>query len=318
MKTIYFKFFLVTVFLLSFRVGVSQCTNFGTQWPTTTQSTTSPSLVSISTCMFGGDYTECNVVLGTTYTWSTCSSTGFDTQLSLYNTIHTVSYAYNDDACGLQSVITWTATFTGLVHVLLSEYNCISNGECQGLDWSASPPAAPITITACTGSFTDSGGPTASYSDNENEVYIICPSTPGMVVQLNFSQFELEDNLLGGCYDYLEVYNTFLKNKEKPIMTIYKNNNNLDKSNVIYENNSLIEYNKSLKKPEMEYIDYGLSILNSDIFNNYNEGINFDLSEVMHDLSIKNQLIGHIIDKRFYEIGSYDGIHDTELFLEKF
>ena len=118
--------------------------------------------------------------------------------------------------------------------------------------------------------------------------------------------------------DYLEVYNAFLKNKEKPIMTIYKNNNNLDESNVIYENNSLIEYNKSLKKPEMEYIDYGLSILNSDIFNNYNEGINFDLSEVMHDLSIKNQLIGHIIDKRFYEIGSYDGIHDTELFLEKF
>jgi MurNAc alpha-1-phosphate uridylyltransferase len=118
--------------------------------------------------------------------------------------------------------------------------------------------------------------------------------------------------------DYSEVYNAFLENKKKPIMTIYKNNNNLDISNVIYENNALIEYNKFLKKPNMKYIDYGLSILNTGIFNNYKKGINFDLSEVMYDLSIKNKLIGYPIDKRFYEIGSYDGIRDTESFLVNF
>ena len=118
--------------------------------------------------------------------------------------------------------------------------------------------------------------------------------------------------------DYSEVYNAFLKNKKTPTMTIYKNNNNLDKSNVIYENNILIEYNKNLKKPNMKYIDYGLSILNTDIFNSYKKNINFDLSEVMYDLSIKNKLIGFPINKRFYEIGSHDGIRDTELFLKNF
>ena len=209
MERIYLKLFIVCIYLFFAKESVSQCSNFLGQWPTTTQTTTSTSLVSISTCVFGGDFSACDVVSGTTYIWTTCSSNGFDTQLTLWNSLHTVSYAYNDDDCGVQSTITWMATYTGVVHVLISEFNCASNTTCQGLEWSASgSPAPPVSnITSCSGSFTDSGGPSANYSDNENEVYVICPSTPGMAIQLNFSQFELEDDGFGGCYDNLEVYN---------------------------------------------------------------------------------------------------------------
>jgi len=43
--------------------------------------------------------------------------------------------SYNDDDCGLQSTISWTATFTGTVTVLVSEYNCINNSDCMTLQW---------------------------------------------------------------------------------------------------------------------------------------------------------------------------------------
>ncbi|MFT4644472.1 MAG: hypothetical protein ACI8ZX_000875, partial [Planctomycetota bacterium] len=151
MERIYLKLFIVFIYLISTKESVSQCYNFGGQWPTATQTTTSTSLVSISTCLYGGDFSACDVVSGTTYTWTTCSSSGFDTQLTLWNSLHTVSYYYNDDDCGLQSTITWMATFTGVVHVLVSEFNCASNTTCQDLEWSASGSTAPPVgdITSC-------------------------------------------------------------------------------------------------------------------------------------------------------------------------
>ena len=37
---------------------------------------------------------------------------------------------YNDDACGLQSTLVWTATFTGQLRVLVDQYNCANNTTC--------------------------------------------------------------------------------------------------------------------------------------------------------------------------------------------
>ncbi|MCB0783586.1 MAG: hypothetical protein KDC02_05025, partial [Flavobacteriales bacterium] len=70
-----------------------------------------PGTTTIS-CVQGGQYALVNVVAGNTYTFSTCGAT-FDTQITLYNNTGGPSIGYNDDACGLQSTVTWTATFTG-------------------------------------------------------------------------------------------------------------------------------------------------------------------------------------------------------------
>ena len=59
----------------------------------------------------GGTYFTVDVVAGNTYTFSTCGIAAFDTQLTVYD-IFGGFIAYNDDACGLQSEIVWTATFT--------------------------------------------------------------------------------------------------------------------------------------------------------------------------------------------------------------
>ena len=67
----------------------------------------------------------------------------------------------------------------------------------------------------------------------------------------------------------------------------------------------------------MNYIDYGFSVVKKDIFNAYNVNDKFDLSVVFENLSLNGQLGGVEIKKRFYEIGSFQGISDIESYLKK-
>lgn len=74
-----------------------------------------------STNTWGGDYVLTNVTVGNTYTWSTCGASSFNTMLTLYRDGTSTLLAFNNDFCGLQSQITWTATFTGNVRLLLDQ-----------------------------------------------------------------------------------------------------------------------------------------------------------------------------------------------------
>ncbi|MBK8500627.1 MAG: hypothetical protein IPL52_17840 [Flavobacteriales bacterium] len=47
---------------------------------------------------------------------------------------------FNDDACGLQSTVTWTATFTGQLRVLVDQYICAKNAICAPLNITCTPP----------------------------------------------------------------------------------------------------------------------------------------------------------------------------------
>ncbi|MEA1874442.1 MAG: gliding motility-associated C-terminal domain-containing protein [Bacteroidota bacterium] len=115
----------------------SQCSNCDSNYPSGTSSTTTSSLTTVSTCMYGGDYAYFSVTSGETYTWTTCGDSDFDTQLTLFSGSSCgTSLAYNDDDCGYQSTITWTATFSGTVTVLVSQYSCNSNSTCMTLQWA--------------------------------------------------------------------------------------------------------------------------------------------------------------------------------------
>lgn len=65
----------------------------------------------------------------------------------------------------------------------------------------------------------------------------------------------------------------------------------------------------------MKFIDYGLGILSKSLFDKYEEKVAFDLADLYHLLSIKSQLAGFEVNERFYEIGSHQGIKETELYL---
>lgn len=101
-------------------------------------------------CIQGGQYVTVNVVAGNTYTFSTCTGTTFDTQITTYPTLGGASIGFSDDACGggffgLQSSVTWIATYTGQIDVLVDQYDCADNTTCGTLTIACSTPPPPLT-----------------------------------------------------------------------------------------------------------------------------------------------------------------------------
>lgn len=96
-------------------------------------------------CVQGGQYALVNVTMGNIYTFSTCTSTAFDTEISVYNNGGGANLAYNDDGCGLQSTVTWTSTLTGQIRVLVDQFPCNANTICIPLTISCAAPPPPVT-----------------------------------------------------------------------------------------------------------------------------------------------------------------------------
>jgi len=163
-KTIFVHFLIGLLIILISNKAQAQCNNYNSNYPTGTSSTTSTTLVTVSTCMYGGEYTYFNVTAGNTYTWTTCGDSDFDTQLTLTQGSNTTGadLAYNDDACGTQSTITWSATFTGTVTLLLSKHNCSNYSTCMTVQWKSNPPSCNDGIKNQGETGVDCGGPCAA------------------------------------------------------------------------------------------------------------------------------------------------------------
>ena len=112
------------------------------------------------------------------------------------------------------------------------------------------------------------------------------------------------------------VEKAYFRQKKPALMTVFKNNDHGDKSNVYFKNKCVL-YNKKNPQKNMNYIDYGLNVVKSTIFYNFPSNKMFDLSDVFEDLSKKNLLAGLEIYERFYEIGSINGLNDTIDFFKK-
>jgi N-acetyl-alpha-D-muramate 1-phosphate uridylyltransferase len=118
--------------------------------------------------------------------------------------------------------------------------------------------------------------------------------------------------------DFRPVEKAFFASKKLALMSILENNGRWDKSNVDFRNGELLEYNKISPRPDMSFIDYGLSVLSSGAFDKYPDGQAFDLAELYQELSLDGHLAGYQVFKRFYEIGSHQGLAETEdYFLER-
>lgn len=110
--------------------------------------------------------------------------------------------------------------------------------------------------------------------------------------------------------NFESVSNYYKKNNKLGLMTVYKNFDLYDSSNIIFEDGNIIEYNKNQKSPRMKYIDYGLGILNKKAFEPFESKKKFDLTEVYQYLVKINQLLGYEVKERFYEIGSRRGLEE--------
>jgi NDP-sugar pyrophosphorylase family protein len=126
--------------------------------------------------------------------------------------------------------------------------------------------------------------------------------------------------LYGDSYlpiDYTQIAKAFLESGKSALMTVYKNDDRWDRSNVWFEGNRICCYDKNQHIPKMRHIDYGLGVLRADVLANWPEKQPFDLADVYQDLVSKNQLAGFEVTQRFYEIGSTKGLAELDSLLRK-
>ncbi len=117
--------------------------------------------------------------------------------------------------------------------------------------------------------------------------------------------------------DFRAVERDFLSSGKPALMTVLKNGDQWDKSNVMFRNGCIIEYNKRTPRPEMAHIDYGLGVLSASVLENAPVNEPFDLADIYHELSFQGLLAGHEVFERFYEIGSHKGLDETIEYFKK-
>jgi hypothetical protein len=155
-----------------------------------------PSAVYQTQAVSNGQYYVVNVTCGFVYNFTFCSNggtAGWDTQITINQTDDLTQLAYNDDACGLQSNLTWTANFTGTVHVLISRYNCFHDGTLNGtMAYAVSPPVSYSPgCTAATTSISGISSPSFVFSPAPSDgatintaTGAISNATPGATYQV--------------------------------------------------------------------------------------------------------------------------------------
>jgi len=125
--------------------------------------------------------------------------------------------------------------------------------------------------------------------------------------------------LYGDSYldcDYQAVRRAFEASGKLALMTVFRNENQWDPSNVIFRDGQIIHYDKRHHTPEMQYLDYGLGLFRAAAFDRYAGQQGFDLADVYADLLAAEQLAAFEVMQRFYEIGSLSGLEETRRFLE--
>jgi len=117
--------------------------------------------------------------------------------------------------------------------------------------------------------------------------------------------------------DFQAVERSFLQCGKPALMTVLQNHDRWDKSNVLFRQGCIIEYNKHSPRPEMLHIDYGLGILSASSVLDRPGDTPFDLADIYHSLSVRGELAGFEVFERFYEIGSQAGLQETDEFLAR-
>jgi N-acetyl-alpha-D-muramate 1-phosphate uridylyltransferase len=99
------------------------------------------------------------------------------------------------------------------------------------------------------------------------------------------------------------------------LMTVFRNEDRWERSNVLWRDGGIVEYNKRAPRADMTHVDYGLAILSARALAPWPDGAVFDLADLYHELSVRGELAGLEVGERFYEIGSLHGIEATERYL---
>lgn len=111
------------------------------------------------------------------------------------------------------------------------------------------------------------------------------------------------------------VQSAYEATRQPALMTVVRNGNRWDRSNAIFDGEVVLEYDKQSTRSDFTHIDFGISVLSSAVFEPYADQRCIDLADVCHALSRQGRLAGFEVSQRFYEIGSLQGMRETDAYL---
>ncbi len=124
------------------------------------------------------------------------------------------------------------------------------------------------------------------------------------------------DSWLDGAYG--PIVDAFRESRQPALTTVFRNDGRWDRSNIWFEDGRIRLYDKQIYLPQMHHIDWGLSVLSADIVAKAQPAdVPFDLGDIYRDLSRTGKLAGYEVTNRFYEIGSVEGLRETDALLRR-
>lgn len=124
--------------------------------------------------------------------------------------------------------------------------------------------------------------------------------------------------LYGDSYlpcDYRTVQREFVKSHKPALMTIFRNENRWDRSNVEFVDGRILAYDKARQTAGMRHLDYGLGVFSRRAFDGVPPDVPHDLAVLYQSLLERGELAAWEACERFYEIGSLEGLEETRRYL---
>jgi N-acetyl-alpha-D-muramate 1-phosphate uridylyltransferase len=116
--------------------------------------------------------------------------------------------------------------------------------------------------------------------------------------------------------DYQAIEASFRASGKSGLMTVLRNDDRWDRSNVELARGRIVRYDKRSGETGMHHIDYGLGVLTPAAFEPWQDDEQpFDLAVVYQRLITNRELAGFEVKERFYEIGSLEGLEETRALL---
>jgi NDP-sugar pyrophosphorylase family protein len=110
--------------------------------------------------------------------------------------------------------------------------------------------------------------------------------------------------------DYRAIMTRFRSSDALAMMVVYRNEDRLERSNVVVEDGHVVAYDKTTRLPGMVFINEGLSLLRRRSLQLIPPGIPFTQEQLFQMLARRRQLLAYETPQRFYEIGSFQGLNE--------
>jgi NDP-sugar pyrophosphorylase family protein len=111
---------------------------------------------------------------------------------------------------------------------------------------------------------------------------------------------------------YAAVVEAFRRSGRPALMTVFRNEGRWDTSNVEFIGGQIRNYDKRQRTQTMTFIDYGLGVFKAEALQRWSVGETVDLSDIYRRLLAEGELAGYEVHQRFYEIGSMEGLIETD------